>query len=161
MTSGVGDASGYDLLLPGFCGQLALSSLAPAPLVPHLWLQPCLCHRCPHRAHPGPHGWGKGMAVGTSGRQAPGQISSCHSGAYRSQQLVPRGVACFPTYHPPSRGWGPTCSLQCHMGESPWEMPSGQGHSASPERDLCIRWRSHQDLRELDLGPLLFHCFKA
>ena len=90
------------------------------PLRPQLWLQPCLCHRCPHTAQPGLHGWGKGTAVGTSGRQAPGQASSCHSGAYRSQQLVPRGVACFPTHHPPSGGWRPRCSLRCHMGESPW-----------------------------------------
>lgn len=81
--------------------------------------------------------------------QAPGQASSCHSGTYSSQQLVPRGVPHFPTRYPPSSGWGPTLlPAMPHRRISLRKCPVAKG-TASALRGTCASGGgSHQDPRD-------------
>ena len=160
-TSGAGDANGYDLLLQASVG----SWLCP------VWHLPFLSHTCgcsPASAIDAPIQPTLDSMAGERGRQWA-HLAGRHLARLPAVTLVPTGLSNLfpeelhvfpPTTHPAEAG-DPDVPCDATWENLLGEMPSGQGHSASPERDLCIRWGNNQDLRELVPGPLLFHCFKA
>lgn len=160
MTSGAGDANGYDLLLQASVG----SWLCP------VWHLPFLSHACgcsPASATDAPIQPTLDSMAGERGWQWA-YLAGRHLARLPAVTLAPTGLSnlfpgelhVFPPTILPAEARDPHAPCDATW-ENLGEMPSGQGHSASPERDLCIRWGNHQDLREFIPGPLLFLSFKA
>lgn len=159
LTSGAGDASGYDLLLQASVG----SWLCP------VWHLPFLSHACgcspasaTDASYSPPwtpwlgkgdgsgHIWQAGTWLGFQLSLWRRQVSATCSQGSRMFSHPPPSQRRLGTHMPRDATW-----------ENLGEMPSGQGHSASPERDLCIRRGNHQDLKGVHSRALLFLSFKA
>lgn len=117
----------------------------------------------PTTTHPGLHGWGKGMAVGISGRQAPGQASKLSlSRRQVLSSLFPGELHVFPPTILQRR-------LGTHMlpamphGRILGRCPVAKGTKCQPLRGtlVYIRWGNHQDLRSSFQGPSCFSALKA
>lgn len=138
-------------------GQLALSSLVPGLPIPHCGFSPApatdaLIQPSPPNSMAGERGWQGAYLAG----QAPCQVSPHRSGACGSQLCSQESCHVSPPWYPPSGGWELILLPAMPHRRTPLgEMPSGEGHSASPERDLWIKWRSRQNGREFSAPPLL------